>query len=407
MNYLSTRMASFLLAFGIFFSVSCSVFERTEAPVEQTQLQQINDQINRINLELEADPDNQDLKIQKARLLSEYASLHSNPSDRYPIYQNLYLLQLEEDSTENSGISEITDLLIKAWNTEQTSGIQLLQLNRDSEANQHFYEILAHFDNAIALQPDSLVTYSLMSTTFYENDSISNAIETLENAVARSPETDPKLLEKLAYLYLETGNTEESVNIYENLVSTHSDDTRLLHGLINAYMISQRHNDAIEQLKGLSEEFPTRYYYKEELATQLYFLFSIKTDDILREFEAGDPIDEKIDELLEISNEAHTIYEPLRAIIPTSEESLFRMGSFYINSVNKLAHIHSATSLSAENNSLIESAIQTYRDSSIELWERLTEMNPNNTEYVYTLYNLYKDAGMSEKADSIERSYNF
>ena len=407
MNYLSTRMASLILAFGIFFAVSCTVFESTEAPQEVSQLQQLSEQINRINLVLEENPDNQELKIQKAKLLKEYASQLSNPSDRFPIYQNLYALSMDGNPNGSSEISEITEILVNIWTEEQSSGIRLLQMDRNSNDNQHFYEILAHFDNSIALQPDSLVTYSLMSTTFYENDSISNAIEALESAVNRSQEPEPKLLEKLAYLYLETGNTDESITIYENLVSNHSNDNSLLHGLINAYMISQRHNEAIDQLMLLSEEYPTRYYYQEELATQLYFLFAGKTDEIFQEVEAGDPIGEKIDELLEISNEAHTIYESLRTTIPANEESLFRMGSFYKNSVIKFSSIHSAVTLSSEHDSQIQSTIQNYRDHSIKLWELLTEMNPYNMEYVYTLYNLYIDAGMSEEADSIERTYNF
>jgi len=407
MDYFSTRTASFLLAFGIFFAVSCSVFEKSEAPEEISKLQQINERIERINIELDSDPYNQDLKIQKASLLHEYAIKQSNPSDRYPIYQNLYSLNQENGQNESGDIPEITNILVKAWENEQSDGVRLLQLNRDNEANQHYYDILAHFDNALILQPDSLVTYNLMSNTFYENGSIGNAVETLENAVNQSSVPDPKLLEKLAYLYLESGNTDESIRLYENLVSSNTNDNRLMHGLTNAYMISQRHNDAIAKLKQLSEEFPTRYYYKEALATQLYFLFESYNDEIYREFEDGESIDDSIDNLLEILNQAHSIYDSLRDPIPANEESLLRMGTFYNNSINKLTAIHSTVTLSSENNLLVQSTIQTYRDHSIELWEKLTEMNPDNMEYVYTLYNLYKDAGMSEEADSIERSYNF
>tara|TARA_R100001143_G_scaffold63605_1_gene73817 strand:+ start:38844 stop:40067 length:1224 start_codon:yes stop_codon:yes gene_type:complete len=407
MIYLSTRMASILLAFGIFFAVSCSLFETTEAPAERSQLQQLNDQINQINQDLEEDPDNQILKIQKATLLSEYASQQSNPSDRYPIYQNLYSLSEAEETTDNSNISEITDLLVKAWSAEQSSGIRLLQLSRNSGSNQHFYEILAHFDNAIVLQPDSLVTYNLMSTTFYENGSINNAIETLENGINRTQEPNPELLERLAYLYLETGNTEESIVIYENLVSKNENDNRLLHGLINAYMISQRHSDAITQLEILADKFPARYYYKEELAAQLYFLFVSKAEELNNDFETTETQDEKIEELLEILTDAHTIYESLSTTIPANEESLFRMGSFYISSVNNLTSIQSSFTLSTEIESMIQQIIQNYSDNSIELFEKLTEMNPDNMEHVYTLHNLYIEAGMNEKADSIERSYNF
>ncbi len=404
MNYSSTRMASLVLAFGIFFAISCSTFENTVPAEEPSQLEYLNEQIIRINQELESDPNNRELKIQKAKMLNEFASKQKNPSDRYPVYQNLYSINQPNGDSE---IPEITEILVKAWENEQLSGVRLLQTNRDSEVNQHYYDVLAHFDNAIVLQPDSMVTYSLMSTTFYENGSIRNAIETLESALNRSADEDPKYLEKLAYLYLEFGNTDESIKIYENLVSNSSNDSHLIHGLTNAYMISRRHNDAIAQLKLLSEEYPSRPYYREALATQLYFLFADKSSELYRGFESGEEIEDKVVELLELSDEAHLIYDSLRTTIPTNEESFFRMGTFYNNSINKFSALHSDLNLSSERNANLVSTIETYRERSIELWERLTEINPDNMEYAYTLYNLYKDAGMNEEADSIERSYNF
>jgi tetratricopeptide (TPR) repeat protein len=404
MNYSSTRMASLVLAFGIFFAISCSTFENTVPAEEPSQLEYLNEQIIRINQELESDPNNRELKIQKAKMLNEFASKQKNPSDRYPVYQNLYSINQPNGDSE---IPEITEILVKAWENEQLSGVRLLQTNRDSKVNQHYYDVLAHFDNAIVLQPDSMVTYSLMSTTFYENGSIRNAIETLESALNRSADEDPKYLEKLAYLYLEFGNTDESIKIYENLVSNSSNDSHLIHGLTNAYMISRRHNDAIAQLKLLSEEYPSRPYYREALATQLYFLFADKSAELYRGFESGEEIEDKVVELLELSDEAHLIYDSLRTTIPTNEESFFRMGTFYNNSINKFSALHSDLNLSSERNANLVSTIETYREISIELWERLTEINPDNMEYAYTLYNLYKDAGMNEEADSIERSYNF
>ena len=397
-------MASLLLAFGIFFAISCSTLEQSGSTEQPSQLENLNEQINQINEELYADPNNRKLKIQKASLLNEFASNQPNPADRYPIYQNLYSINQQNEDRE---ISEITEILVKAWETEQSSGIRLLQANRDSEDNHHVYNVLAHFDNAIVLQPDSLVTYSLMSTTFYENGSIRNAIETLESALNRTPEADPKFLEKLAYLYLEFGDTDESIKIYENLVSGSANDSHLIHGLTNAYMISRRHIDAITQLKLLTEQYPSRPYYKEALATQLYFYFSDKHGDLYHEFEAGETIDDQVDELLDLSNQAHQIYDSLRSTIPINEESFFRMGTFYNNSMNKISTLRNDFNLSSERNALLLSTIETYREISIDLWERLTEINPDNMEYAYTLYNLYKNAGMNEEADSIERSYNF
>lgn len=404
MNYSSTRMASLLLAFGIFFAVSCSTFEKTESAEEPSQLEYLNEQIIQVNLKLESEPDNRELKIQKAKLLYEFASKLTNPSDRYPIYQNLYSANQQGGGDE---IPEITEILVRTWETEQSDGIRLLQTKRENEASQHFYNVLAHFDNAIVLQPDSMVIYSLMSTTFYKNGSIRNAIETLETALNRTSDADPKFLEKLAYLYLEIGNTDESIKIYENLVSNSSNDSQLIHGLTNAYMISRRHNDAIALLNLLAEQYPTRLHYKEALATQLYFFFADKYAELFHELESGESIDDRIDDLLEFSDKAHQIYNSLRTTIPTNEESFFRMGTFYNNSISKFSTLHTDLNLNSERNALLLSTIESYREISIEFWERLTEINPDNMEYAFTLYNLYRNAGMNEEAEAIERSYNF
>lgn len=408
MKYPTTRMASLLLAFGIFFTVSCAVFEKSESYETQPYLHQLDEQLKTVNQELESDPDNIELRIKKAELLAEYASLQSNPSDRYPIYQNLYSLNTLTGENDRREIADITDILVKTWAAEQSSGIRLLQSDRGSgETNQYYYDILAHFDNAIVLQPDSSVTYNLMATTFYESGSISNAIETLAKAVERTENPKPIVLEKLAYLHLESGNTDHAIVIYEKLVNENPNDQQLIHGLTNAYMISERHLDAIARLTLLSEEFPTRYNYKEALATQLYFVFADRSTQLLNEIDSSTDVDDNINDLQQLSNQIHNLFDSIRNSIPVNEESLYRMGTFYNNSISKFSRINPLVPITSDKGAELLSTIQNYRTTSIVIWERLVELNPDNMEYVYILYDLYQDEGMTEEADSIERSYNF
>ncbi|MEX0945177.1 MAG: tetratricopeptide repeat protein [Balneolaceae bacterium] len=336
----------------------------------------------------------------------ELAESQANPSDRYPIYQNLYELSLESSNMEEPDVEHLDEIINRAWSSEQNSGVQLLQATRNAEDVNSYYDILAHFDNAIVLQPDSLVTYNLMATTFYENGSINNAIDTLERAFEWSNSSDNTIREKLAYLYLETGRTDEAINVYESLLASEPDNDHLTHGLTNAYMISNRHEDAIDRLTALVEQYPTRIYYREALASQLYYRFEEQTIGYLNDSgEISNSI--TISDLISQLDEIHSIFDELNTNSPSNEESIFRMATFYKNSAGQLLQLATNQSVPDEQAVNLNQLADFYLENAITHWERLADMNPGNLEYLSILYDLYIQTERIEEAESIERSYNF
>lgn len=396
MKYFTTRMVSLLLTFGIFFAVSCTVFEKSQNEEQVSVQDQMLQRMDQIDQQIIENPDNPELKFRKGELLLDMADLMVDPTDRNPIYRNLFDLSMETDLLQ--------PLVVQAWSEEQNSGVRLLQSDRNDDTVDHYNDILAHFNNAVILQPDSLVTYSLLATTYYENGSIHQAIETLESAIEISDQDEQEFQEKLAYLYLEAGRTDISVNMYENLVSESPDNHHLLHGLINAYILSNRHEDAILILKGLTDEYPARYSYHEALAAQLYFRFKNSSEHFIN---GTDDQDERsADQLIQWAIEIDELFNLLISSTPINEENIYRMATFYRNSAGLLINL-SEHSDDVESKQEFDRFATDHSEKSLSYWERLLEMDPDNLEYITVLHQLYLDNGMIEEADSIERSYNF
>lgn len=411
MKHLLARTAlpmSIGMVFGVFFILSCSTIEQSSPqsePAPSTH-QQFEEQLSSLDSQIAENPNEISLRVQKANLLVDFAKSREEPSQRKPVYQNLRDL-FASTAQVNLYTDELEPVITAAWAEEQSSGMRLLQQNHSETIDTHFDTIIAHFENAITIIPDSLVTYSLKATTFYRNGYLNEAVKTLETAKKMAESSDLEISEKLAYLYLESGKLDESVAIYRDLAESHPDNDHFHHGLVNAYMLNNQHEKAVDLLQLLVEKYPTRYNYQEALATELYFIFEKEAGLILSNPGSYDPADESIEQLINKLEDVHSMFDALKSDIPTNEENIYRMAAFYKNSSSKLREISTTLSLNNESKESIEALEKAYLEYGLPLWQRLTEINPDNLEYLTSLRNIYQYLGMDEEAESLERSLNF
>lgn len=402
MIYRITRMSGLVLAFGIFFSFSCSNLENTGSNgSSSSDVNSLQQQIREINQEISENPGNSDLLVEKANLLHHYSQTIPEPENRKTVYLNIRDIADHYSATFGNNSERLNDILVKAWRSEQTSGIRKLQQDTSERSDEEASTIIAHFENAIAINPDSLKTYNVLATTQYQQGNLNDAIETLETANVRGEQDKPEIEEKLAYLYLESGNLIEAERRYHRLVENHPEKLLYKHGLINVLILSNKHEEAIERLEKLSEEYPTRYNYQESLATELYYIFKNRTDQYLQNSE-NQLSENESDELTNLLDSAHSLFESIQESLPTTEEGLFRIATFYKNTSMRLKE------LSANNDGALFTDLQNeYMGYSLPIWERLAELNPENMGYISNLHQVYLELGMNEEADSLERSYNF
>lgn len=413
MKFPQTRIASFVLAFGLFFTISCSNLDDSQSS-ETTNLSRdsLQERIEQINNQISDDPSNVELQAEKADLLYRYAQTFPNPTDRKPLYTNLRDIAegiIFQTESENK---DVQNLLKKAWGNEQREGVRLLHISQDEETNDRYPLIRAHFKNAITLIPDSLSSYNLLATTYYQQGNINQAIETLKQAEEISKNSSPQIKEKLAYLYLESGDLYEAANRYQSLSAANPDNLHIKHGLINALILNKRHIEAIELLKELSDEYPSRYNYKESLATELYYLFQVKTDQYIQSGLKTEISKKDRKELLDLLNSIRTIFDSIQEDLPSNEENLYRVAAFYKNASQRLKNLpEQVEKVSSDDNDSEEMSFaelsKEYMEQALPLWERLAEINPDNMDYLHNLYQVYVALDMHENAQSIERSYNF
>lgn len=128
MIFVNTRMAILTgIAFGIFFTLSCATVEQSNTPAESVSSSNSYDvQIAELNQRIRSNPGNEELRVKKAEILYEYAHTMRNPAHRKPVYQNLRATADDVRSLQNARV-KVDDILKRAWNSEQSSGIRLLQ----------------------------------------------------------------------------------------------------------------------------------------------------------------------------------------------------------------------------------------------------------------------------------------
>lgn len=398
MTYQTPRMLSLVLAFGIFFTLSCSTLQNTESTNPSNNEITLQEEISNINREISENPGDIGLQVEKAQLLYLYSQTISAPENRNPVYLNIR--DIADSYSSNQEISnQFDEVLSKAWHTEQQSGIRLLQKNKSAQ-NQDTSTITSHFENAITVIPDSLQTYSLLATTHYQHGNLNQAIETLEQAEEQRDQYNPTVSEKLAYLYLESGNLVEAERRYRDLVEFNPEKLLYKHGLINVLILSEKHDETIDMLEELSEEYPARYSYQESLATELYYLFKNRTEAFTEEGTNNELSSDEREELTNLLTTVHSIFETFHESLPSSEENLFQMASFYKNASERLQRL-------PDENGDFDEMESEFMKYSLPLWEQLAEINSENLGYINNLYQVYLELGMQEEAESIERSYNF
>ena len=406
MYHLSTRMVSLLLTFGIFFALSCSTFNTSKDSADSLyESGRYENALRSVNSEIQNDPENLDLQILKAEILRNIAVENNSPENRQPVYSNLRNT-VDEVSFANGSYRTKTDsILTSAWMYEQSAGVRLLQQDGTDTFDEHFTNVIAHFTNAVTIIPDSVVTYNLMATTYYRHGNLSEAISTLEaieeNGFTRPPET----CEKLAYLYLEAGQIDRSVEIYETLSANNPDSEIYQQGLVNSYILGDMHTDAIALLEELTGVYPNRVQYREALATERFYIMR----QIIRE-ELQDPgfenySDSELDDMLTQLNEISEIYRDIDETLPSSEERQQRIAAFYVSSANLLDELLPFTNES-QNDHLSEQQ-ETYLRASIPYWQTLYEANSDRSAYAYSLIEVYNKLGMEHEAELLEQQINF
>jgi len=394
-------MTSFVLVFGIFFTLSCaSLLSSGESAEDLYNKSNYNAALEKVDRELADDPQNHQLTLLKTQILSDYAVNERSPADRELIYQNLRSTADELRYSTDLFSTETDSILKSAWAHEQGEGVRYLQ----QEDNRDIDRVISHFSNAITIIPDSIVTYNLKATTHYRNNEVGKAIETLESIEEAGFNRPAETEEKLAYLYLEAGMIDKSIEIYEQLTVTHPENEVFRQGLANAYILGERHQQSTELLKQLAEEYPNRAEYREALATERFFLLKI---EVRNQIDALEINEEEADQYISSIRELATMFKEIDDTLPASEERSERIAEFHIGASSLLIEMAEILDPESELSDKISEEADTHLRDSIPHLRSLYESSSDNVAYAQRLIRVYNMLNMEHEAENLERQINF
>ncbi len=403
----STRMTGIMLVFGVFFTLSCTSLQKTTSKNAATLYDENNYRaaLETIDNELSEDPENSEKKVLKARILKAHAMNDQDPSDRNQLYRNLRNTIDEIQFSTDQFTTETDSILNNAWLHEQSEGVRYLQQNGTDNFDQHFDRVISHLSNAITIIPDSLVTYNLKATTYYRHGDLTKAIETLESIEEKGFKRPPDTCEKLAYLYLEAGMIDRSIEIYDGLVSNYPESEIYMQGLVNAHILGNHHQKSIELLESLSEKYPNRVEYREALATERFYQLKIEADDLKLKSNESNRTLEEIEYFSESLNSITEIYHDVDGALPTSEERKQRIAEFHLSAAKILINL-TGSNQESEINQLATSESESHLRHAIPYLRTLFESNADNVVYARKLIDLYNDLDMDHEAEALERQLN-
>ena len=306
---------------------------------------------------------------------------------------------------------------------------------------------LQYFQWAIDLMPDSVSAYRLKSTAHYKLGQTGMAVQTLEALRERAGLND-ELMEKLAYLYLESGRLAEATELYLQLQERDPENRLWNHGFVNALILAGESEQAIGLLEELISREPSYLpYRKTMLAEQVKLLISqvasgvrsgVEQEAEMQGAEAEETVEvaegmgaveavEAVEvadtvesvgadfldnaftevDFTEAESEVGRTLESLQEVVLNQgvEEDPQSMGE-YFTGLGNLLHSAGSNGSPLIRASLVKLRNQLY-EAAIPYWVKMREIDPENQRYARQLYLLYTELSMIDEAEMMYKNLNF
>lgn len=384
-----------------------------------------------VNSAIAEDSSNYVAHYYKGIVLASQAWEMDPPRSRQPVYENARssfdtaksLMQEQPETPEE--LEQLNNSVVSFWADEYNMGVNIQNEDSLFNATENPYETsLEHLQNAATINPDSSMTYQVLSSTYYQLDQVDNAIESYETAMELLDEPAPEDFEYLISLYLYDNRYEDAIELSEEGRELYPDETMFVQFLADAYIQAGERDKAISLVEELIENDPENPQYRRVLGTQVYQsverisnevsdlyeeLFELRQaarnqrgqelEQTQSEIEALqseiDAKEQEIDELSKISiREMSKVVE----LVPDDESANFILGIIYQNRAANLFERRNNT-MDNEMASEYDTRAKENLEKARQYYEKAAEINPENPENWQSLFQVYTALGMEEEAE--------
>lgn len=408
--------------------------ESTDPLVNEVQLFLVTGEydqaLNAVNAAIAEDDSNFIAHYYKGEILVAQAETFEDPRERKSLYQEArtsfntaksIMGGLEETPQEYEDLEQTVTFY---WAEEYNSGVNIVTNDSIAEVTpEPNATAIAYFENAATIQPDSALSYIVMSSVYFNEGNVDMAVEKYETAMDLLDSPQKEDFEFMISILLVQENYDKAVMYTEEAMEAYPDESVFVQLLADAFLQTGQRERAIELIEGLIADDPDNPQYHRVLGTQIYQqvdVYSQEVSDLYEEaFEkrrsirelAGEAqvraeaemevineqieeLETQMDELTEISIRS---MERVIELEPDSESANSILGIIYQNRAASLFERRNNTADNQLAQELDERARENLQEALV-YYERAAEINPDNTENWQSLFQVYTTLGMEEKA---------
>lgn len=427
------KASPLLLLVGFLFS--CGVDPNVETARLHLAAMEFEEVIEEAEAAIENNPENPDGYYYKALGLAQKAFNDREPGERVELYDEAreYFNQARElyaeETIPSSEAQELPEMVRDFWGSEHNEGIQKLA-DEFEETHEDSLELARHhFRNATTINPDSSVTYNLLSEVNFVMGNLEEAVESTERIMEMGEATINNYY-RMSFFLEELGRYDEALAILEDAREEWPDEIEVIQQMANIHLGQGNTDEALATLEELIERDPDNPQFRLVYGSQIYQLALEIDEDIQERFDRLYDINQEIqdaareqppneelveelqqefedvqneireleDEMYELSSKAEEELQQVTEMDPDNANAYSTLGIIYQNrAANVFEHRNLETDheraeeLDQEGQELLREALPYY--------ERAAELEPDNEEHWTQLFRIYTNLGMEEEAE--------
>lgn len=339
----------------------------------------------------------------KGMALSEIADT-KEASARQKYYKNMSeAFARAKETARRTGntsgeLEGIDDFLYNLWRTEHNVGIELAE-NEEIKKNiaNPMMKAVAHLKNAIAIMPDSALSWQVLASIQQMNQNFEGAAKAQEQYMALASYMEITVNDhmRLASYYYQQEKHQKVVEALENARKQYPANKKIISNLADSYVRAGESDKAIATVELLVERNPENSQYHLVLATLLY-----RTALQLSESESINQ-----EQRQHINGYIHYAIDELNTAIkyrPDNDVAYNTLGIVYQNKAADLFEKRDRTANDQKAEQFDRQGEQILL-KSMGYYEKAAEINPRNRAYWRSLYAIYNALDMADKAEEAKR----
>ncbi|MEX0723730.1 MAG: tetratricopeptide repeat protein [Gracilimonas sp.] len=428
MKKLLSNFIPVLLVFGII--TGC---ETTDPIIDEAQIniytQNFDSAYASLDRYIDQNPNSGIGYYYKSLAYSQQALTVEPPSDRKPLYENFRenivtsreLFSEAEETPEEA--AEVDNLILNTWGAEHNASLDYATNDSVMASVDAPLQIaISHLENAITINPDSTLSYDVLSQIHFMDNNVEAAAEVLSQSMELKNPPPAEDYDRIGAYYAQAGNTEDAIAILNEGLEVYPDSISLSQKLADSYMGAGDVDMAISTLNDLIDREPDNPQYHLVKGTLLLAETEAMTNEVsdfydqiydlrdgLREASGNeaseiedqisdleDQISSTIGEMEELNSLAESELKTTVDLRSDDENAYNALGVLYQNRAailfsqrNYADDIDEVNRFDAEAKEQLELAMENY--------EKTVEINPENTVAWQNLANIYITLDMQDK----------